>query len=58
MLSKNDVNQLLTMAKKYNCVEALFVTGENPGSKYQKAVDAFYRTQNLLLEKAGVQKIW
>lgn len=37
MLSKNDVNQLLTLAKKYNCVEALFVTGENPELKYQEA---------------------
>ena len=37
MLSKNDVNQLLTLAKKYNCVEALFVTGENPEQKYQEA---------------------
>lgn len=37
MLSKNDVNQLLTMAKKYNCVEALFVTGENPEERYQEA---------------------
>ncbi|MEE9563685.1 MAG: 7,8-didemethyl-8-hydroxy-5-deazariboflavin synthase subunit CofG, partial [Nitrosopumilaceae archaeon] len=36
MLSKNDVNQLLTLAKKYNCVEALFVTGENPEQKYQE----------------------
>ena len=37
MLSKNDVNQLLTLAKKYNCVEALFVTGENPEQMYQEA---------------------
>jgi len=37
MLSKNDVNQLLTLAKKYNCVEALFVTGEIPEQKYQEA---------------------
>lgn len=37
MLSKNDVNQLLTRAKKFNCVEALFVTGENPEQKYQEA---------------------
>jgi len=37
MLSKNDVKQLLSLAKKYNCVEALFVTGENPELKYQEA---------------------
>jgi len=37
MLSKNDVSQLLTLAKKYNCVEALFVTGENPEQNYQEA---------------------
>ncbi|MFQ5573282.1 MAG: 7,8-didemethyl-8-hydroxy-5-deazariboflavin synthase subunit CofG [Nitrosopumilaceae archaeon] len=37
MMSKNDVIQLLTLAKKYNCVEALFVTGESPEQKYQEA---------------------
>ncbi|MFB5646384.1 MAG: 7,8-didemethyl-8-hydroxy-5-deazariboflavin synthase subunit CofG, partial [Nitrosopumilaceae archaeon] len=37
MLSQNDMKQLLTLAKKYNCVEALFVTGENPEQKYQEA---------------------
>ena len=37
MLSKDDVIQLLTLAKKYNCVEALFVTGESPEQKYQEA---------------------
>lgn len=37
MLSQNDMKQLMTLAKKYNCVEALFVTGENPEQKYQEA---------------------
>ena len=37
MMSKKDVNELLALAKKYNCVEALFVTGENPEQKYQEA---------------------
>ena len=37
MMSKKDVTELLRLAKKYNCVEALFVTGENPEQKYQEA---------------------
>jgi 7,8-didemethyl-8-hydroxy-5-deazariboflavin synthase CofG subunit len=37
MMSKNDVMMLLTLAKKHNCVEALFVTGESPEQKYQEA---------------------
>ena len=36
MMSKNDVIQLLILAKKYNCVEALFVTGESPEHKYKE----------------------
>jgi 7,8-didemethyl-8-hydroxy-5-deazariboflavin synthase CofG subunit len=36
-MSKNDVMMLLTLAKKHNCVEALFVTGESPEQKYQEA---------------------
>lgn len=37
LMSKNDVIQLLTLAKKYHCVEALFVTGESPEEKYREA---------------------
>lgn len=37
LLSKSDVSQLLSLAKKYNCIEALFVTGENPEQKYPEA---------------------
>lgn len=37
LMSKNDVKQLLLLAKKYHCVEALFVTGERPEEKYPEA---------------------
>ncbi len=37
LMSKNDVKQMLKLAKKYHCVEALFVTGERPEAKYQEA---------------------
>lgn len=37
LMSKNDVIQLLKLAKKYHCVEALFVTGERPEQKYPEA---------------------
>lgn len=37
MLSKNDISQLVEIGKKYNCTEALFVTGERPEQKYQEA---------------------
>lgn len=37
LMSKNDVEQLLILAKKYHCVEALFVTGESPEQKYREA---------------------
>jgi len=30
MMSKQDVLQLIKLAKKFRCVEALFVTGEKP----------------------------
>lgn len=37
MLSKNDILQLVEIGKKYNCTEALFVTGERPEQKYSEA---------------------
>lgn len=37
LMSKNSVLELLTLAKKFNCVEALFVTGERPEQKYDEA---------------------
>ena len=37
LMSKQDVKQMISLAKKYRCVEALFVTGERPESKYQEA---------------------
>ncbi len=37
LMSKQEIKQLLHLAKKYRCVEALFVTGERPEQKYQEA---------------------
>ena len=37
MMSKENVRDLARLAKKYRCVEALFVTGERPEQKYQEA---------------------
>lgn len=37
LMSKQNVKQMLTLAKKYRCVEALFVTGERPEQKYHEA---------------------
>ena len=37
MMNKKDVIDLARLAKKYGCVEALFVTGERPEQKYQEA---------------------
>ena len=37
LMSKQEIKQLLYLAKKYRCVEALFVTGEQPEQKYQEA---------------------
>lgn len=39
MMSKENVRDLAKLAKKYRCVEALFVTGERPEQKYQEARD-------------------
>jgi 7,8-didemethyl-8-hydroxy-5-deazariboflavin synthase CofG subunit len=38
-MSINDVKILARLAKKYRCIEALFVTGERPEQKYQEAKD-------------------
>ena len=37
LMSKNEIKQMLKLAKKYRCVEALFVTGERPETKYSEA---------------------
>jgi 7,8-didemethyl-8-hydroxy-5-deazariboflavin synthase CofG subunit len=37
MMSKQEIKQMLSLAKKYKCVEALFVTGERPEQRYQEA---------------------
>ena len=37
LMSKQQISELLHLAKKYRCVEALFVTGEQPEQRYQEA---------------------
>ncbi len=37
LMSKQQILELLQLAKKYGCVEALFVTGERPEQKYEEA---------------------
>jgi 7,8-didemethyl-8-hydroxy-5-deazariboflavin synthase CofG subunit len=37
MMNKDEVIQLVQLAKKYRCVEALFVTGERPEERYDSA---------------------
>lgn len=39
LMSKQQILELLQLAKKYRCVETLFVTGERPEQKYQEARD-------------------
>ena len=39
LMSKQQISELLQLSKKYRCVEALFVTGEQPEQKYQEARD-------------------
>ena len=39
LMSKQQITELLELAKKYRCVEALFVTGEQPEQRYQEARD-------------------
>ncbi len=39
LMSKQQISELLQLAKKYRCVEALFVTGEQPEQRYQEARD-------------------
>ncbi len=39
MMEPDTVIELAQLAKKYNCTEALFVTGERPEEKYQLARD-------------------
>ena len=37
LMSKQQIVELLQLAKKYRCVEVLFVTGERPEQRYQEA---------------------
>ena len=39
LMSKQQILELLQLAKKYKCVETLFVTGEQPEQRYQEARD-------------------
>ena len=39
LMSKQQILELLSLARKYKCVEALFVTGEQPEQRYQEARD-------------------
>ncbi len=39
LMSKQQISELLSLAKKYRCVEVLFVTGEQPEQRYQEARD-------------------
>lgn len=39
LMSKQQISELLILAKKYRCIEALFVTGEQPEQRYQEARD-------------------
>lgn len=39
LMSKQQISELLVLAKKYRCVEALFVTGEQPEQRYKEARD-------------------
>ncbi len=39
LMSKQQISELLSLARKYRCVEALFVTGEQPEQRYQEARD-------------------
>lgn len=39
LMSKQQILELLQLAKKYRCVETLFVTGERPEQRYQEARD-------------------
>ena len=37
LMSRKQISELLQLAKKYRCVEVLFVTGEQPEQRYQEA---------------------
>jgi 7,8-didemethyl-8-hydroxy-5-deazariboflavin synthase CofG subunit len=37
LMDRQTVKEVATLAKKYNCTEALFVTGERPEQKYSEA---------------------
>ena len=47
LMDEQTVKKLAELAKKYNCTEALFVTGERPEQKYQEAKE-WLRKQGFL----------
>ena len=50
LMTKKQVVELLDLAKKYRCVEVLFVTGEKPEQKYQEARDWLTKTSPAILD--------
>ena len=59
MLSKKDITILSDVAKKHNCTEALFVSGERPEQKYPEArtwlkENGFSSTVEYLLEASEI----
>ena len=59
LMSKQQILELLQLAKKYRCVEALFVTGERPEQRYQEARDwlkenGFKSTAEYLIHASGI----
>ena len=59
MMSIKDVKNLARLAKKYRCVEALFVTGERPEERYTLAKDwlkknGFVNTSEFLVHASEV----
>ena len=59
MMSKNQIKEILKLAKKYHCVEALFVTGEQPEQRYPEArmwlkENGFHSTSEYLIHSSEI----
>ena len=59
LMSKQQVIELAQLAKKHNCVEALFVTGESPEQKYPQArawlkENGFASTAEYLIDSSNI----
>ena len=62
LMSKQQIKELLQLAKKYKCVEALFVTGEQPEKKYLEARDwlkenGFKSTAEYLIHSSEIASV-